>query len=148
MITLAAAKKISIQKINTLSPEFAARVFDWYNEITGTGINAYIYCGFRTLKEQDDLYKIGREISGRKVTNARGGQSFHNYGRAFDWVPLTANDKNPEMFEAAWSNSYAYEQGQLIAAKHQLRWLSWETPHLEDANFKDWKDLQAYSKRN
>jgi hypothetical protein len=147
MITLAAAKKISLAKIDTLKPDFAARVFEWYNAMTEAGFNPYIYCGIRTEAEQNELYKIGRDLPGHKVTNARGGQSFHNYGRAFDWVPLIVNNKNPQMFEAAWSNNYAYEQGQFTAVKHHLRWLSWETPHLEDANFKDWKDLQASSKK-
>jgi hypothetical protein len=147
MITLAAAKKISLAKIDTLKPDFAARVFEWYNVMTEAGYNPYIYCGLRSEAEQNELYKIGRDLPGNKVTNARAGQSFHNYGRAFDWVPLIVNNKNPQMFEAAWSNKYAYEQGQFEGTKYHLRWLSWETPHLEDANFKDWKDLQASSKK-
>jgi peptidoglycan L-alanyl-D-glutamate endopeptidase CwlK len=147
MITLAAARKISLEKIGTLNPIFAARAFKWYDAMTKAGHNPYIYCGLRSEAEQNELYKIGRDLPGRKVTNARGGQSFHNYGRAFDWVPLTANAKNPQMFEANWSNNLVYQQGQIEGTKFYFRWLSWETPHLEDANFKDWKDLQAFSKK-
>ncbi len=42
--------------------------------------------GLRTFQEQDDLYAIGRTKPGKKVTNAKGGQSVHNYGFAVDIV--------------------------------------------------------------
>jgi peptidoglycan L-alanyl-D-glutamate endopeptidase CwlK len=37
------------------------------------------------------------------VTNARGGQSIHNYGLAFDIVLLYDNDGNGTFEEASWS---------------------------------------------
>ncbi len=40
----------------------------------------------RTNQEQNDLYAIGRTKPGKKVTNAKGGQSYHNYGMAVDIV--------------------------------------------------------------
>lgn len=39
---------------------------------------------FRSFEEQDKLYAKGRTRPGRRVTNARGGESFHNYGVAAD----------------------------------------------------------------
>ena len=42
----------------------------------------------RSIKEQNELYAMGRTSSGRIVTNAKGGQSIHNYGLAFDIVML------------------------------------------------------------
>ena len=38
------------------------------------------------IKEQNELYQIGRTKAGKIVTNAKGGQSYHNYGMAFDLV--------------------------------------------------------------
>lgn len=38
----------------------------------------------RTKEEQDELYAQGRTKPGKIVTNAKGGDSFHNYGLAFD----------------------------------------------------------------
>jgi len=38
-----------------------------------------------------------------KVTNAKGGQSIHNYGLAFDIVLLYDNDGNGTFEEASWS---------------------------------------------
>lgn len=141
MLTLRTADQISLTKIKSLSEGFRERVTDWYHECLAKNLLVYIYCGYRSTKEQDELYKVGRETPGSKVTNARGGQSFHNYGRAIDWVPLKPYQKSFEMFEAAWESKYQYEQGQLVAARYNMRWLSWEAPHLEDGNFKDWHEL-------
>lgn len=45
------------------------------------------YMGTRTFEEQDRLYATGREgRPGAKLTNARGGESAHNYGCASDWT--------------------------------------------------------------
>ena len=40
--------------------------------------------GLRTIEEQNLLYAKGRTLPGKKVTNAKGGQSIHNYGFAVD----------------------------------------------------------------
>ena len=38
----------------------------------------------RTFAQQDELFSHGRTKPGPKVTNARGGQSNHNFGVAWD----------------------------------------------------------------
>lgn len=48
------------------------------------GIDARIISGTRSYSEQDALYNKGRTQPGPKVTNARGGDSNHNFGIAFD----------------------------------------------------------------
>lgn len=48
------------------------------------GMDIYFVSGFRTAKEQDELYSKGRYTPGTKVTNAKGLQSYHNYCIAFD----------------------------------------------------------------
>lgn len=53
--------------------------------------------GLRTIDEQNALYAQGRTKPGKKVTNAKGGQSYHNYGLAIDFC-LLINDK-----EISWS---------------------------------------------
>ena len=42
--------------------------------------------GLRTVAAQDLLFAQGRVSPGPKVTNAKGGQSPHNYGCATDWT--------------------------------------------------------------
>jgi peptidoglycan L-alanyl-D-glutamate endopeptidase CwlK len=42
----------------------------------------------RTFEEQAELFAIGRTKPGKIVTNAKAGESWHNFGLAFDVVPL------------------------------------------------------------
>jgi len=42
--------------------------------------------GYRSIERQNELYAQGRTTAGAVVTNAKGGQSFHNYGVAVDFV--------------------------------------------------------------
>ena len=65
-------------------------------------INLRIAGAYRSITEQDALYAQGRNgNSGQKVTNAKGGQSYHNFGLAFDLVEIKA-DK---------SANYEYDHG-------------------------------------
>lgn len=60
---------------------FVSKVIPWMNN---TGYTVKVICGTRTIQEQNELYAIGRTKKGSKVTNAKGGSSFHNFGIAFD----------------------------------------------------------------
>lgn len=62
------------------------------------GISLLIYCTLRTYQEQDALYALGRTQKGNKVTWAKSGQSFHNFGCAYDCVAVR-NGK------AVWTSS-------------------------------------------
>ncbi|UPK44016.1 M15 family metallopeptidase [Paenibacillus pabuli] len=53
------------------------------------GIEIVITHGFRSIEEQDALYNQGRSIAGNIVTNAKGGESYHNYGLAIDFALRT-----------------------------------------------------------
>ncbi len=48
------------------------------------GYDLYISAGFRSFDEQDQLYEQGRSVAGHIVTNAKGGDSIHNFGLAID----------------------------------------------------------------
>ncbi|MBE3102761.1 MAG: M15 family metallopeptidase [Bacilli bacterium] len=50
------------------------------------GVPIMISDGYRSAESQDVLYEKGRSIEGSIVTNARGGQSYHNYGLAVDFA--------------------------------------------------------------
>lgn len=53
------------------------------------GIEVVITHGYRSVEEQDALFAQGRSSSGNIVTNARGGESYHNYGLAIDFALRT-----------------------------------------------------------
>ncbi|MBY0115954.1 M15 family metallopeptidase [Paenibacillus xylanexedens] len=53
------------------------------------GIVIVITHGYRSSEEQDALFNQGRSSAGNIVTNARGGESYHNYGLAIDFALRT-----------------------------------------------------------
>ena len=122
-----------------LHQDFKEKVIRWYEECKAEGLKILVYCGYRSNEDQEKLYKQGRSTKGKKVTNARAGQSFHNYGRAIDFVPV----KNGE---SSWDDTASYIKAQRIGKEFGLRPISWELPHLEDGSFKNWRELQASQK--
>jgi peptidoglycan LD-endopeptidase CwlK len=97
--------KITLNRIELLHPDIRDEVREIYEEIcsrlTGNVICRFAYT-LRTFAEQDALFAQGRSKPGKRVTNARGGQSFHNYGLAVDIVLLVDRDKNGTYEEASW----------------------------------------------
>jgi peptidoglycan L-alanyl-D-glutamate endopeptidase CwlK len=80
-------------------------VTELYDEIlaslTGSAICRFAYT-LRTFAEQDALFAQGRSKPGKVVTNAKGGQSYHNYGLAIDIVLILDKDKNGTFETASW----------------------------------------------
>lgn len=70
--------------IETLLPEVQPYAVALIQKAALNGIQAKVISGHRTYAEQDALYAKGRPDNGPKVTNAKGGQSNHNFGIAFD----------------------------------------------------------------
>jgi len=50
------------------------------------GIEIMITEGYRSFESQNELYEQGRTTGGNIVTNARAGESYHNYGLAIDYA--------------------------------------------------------------
>lgn len=145
MIPLTTARQITEDKLKELRPTFQKRVRDWLCDCEAAGLVIFIYEGLRSCKRQDELYAKGRTAPGVKVTNAKVGQSMHQYRLAIDFVPLVPS-KAAGMWSAAWDTkdeASLYAKAHEIAARHKLRRLTWETPHLEDANYADWKAAMA-----
>ena len=72
-------------KIQTLHPLLRAKASKFVNAVEKRlGKRIKITDGLRTFADQNKLYAQGRTTAGNKVTNAKGGQSYHNYGLAFD----------------------------------------------------------------
>jgi len=72
-------------KIKRLHPKLRGIASKFINEVEKKlGIRLRITDGLRTFAEQDRLYAQGRTTAGKIVTKAKGGQSYHNYGLAFD----------------------------------------------------------------
>jgi peptidoglycan L-alanyl-D-glutamate endopeptidase CwlK len=74
----------------------------------GKGVELLIYCTMRDNHEQDALYAIGRTVPGKKVTNARGGESAHNpnskgYSSAYDCCPMIGGKPIWDTKHPAWN---------------------------------------------
>ncbi|WP_400247768.1 M15 family metallopeptidase [Niallia sp. JL1B1071] len=75
-------------KMNPIVNEKKAILVQKAGEI---GIRVVITEDFRSVEEQDRLYEQGRTTEGSIVTNAKGGESYHNYGLAIDFALLDIN---------------------------------------------------------
>jgi peptidoglycan L-alanyl-D-glutamate endopeptidase CwlK len=142
VISLTTAGGITARELLELCEGTRNKVMAWLAACQSAGLLIYIYEAYRTPERQAELYAQGRTKKGRKVTNAGPWQSMHQYRLAIDFVPLKPHSKAPGMYEADWGNAKIYAQAQAIAKAHGLRALSWETPHLEDADFRDWRHAQ------
>ena len=118
----------SEKSIGSLHPKAqqAARVF--LKKVRDAGIDARIISGTRTYAEQNSLFRQGR--SGNpppKVTNARGGQSNHNFGIAWD-IGIFKNG-------AYLGDSPLYDKASQVGLTAELEW---------GGNWKSFKDKPHY----
>ena len=127
--------QISLDRIELLHPSVREEAKEIYKKIT-EALTGRASCRFtqtlRTFEEQDDLFAKGRtklfSATGKrvgKVTNAKGGQSYHNYGLAidfclvidgklasWDWQKDFDNDKTADWMEVVnIFKSYGWEWG-------------------------------------
>ena len=79
---------ITLARIELLHPKLRTEAKEIYiaiyNALKGRAAVRFTHT-LRTIAEQDALYALGRTKPGKKVTNAKGGSSFHNYGLAIDF---------------------------------------------------------------
>ncbi|MFN2746979.1 peptidoglycan-binding protein [Bacillus sp. z60-18] len=94
-------------------------------------IYVQITSGYRSFEEQNRLYAQGRTAPGNIVTNAKAGQSNHNYGLAVDYVLLSSDGK-----KALWTVNSKWRRVAQIAKALGFAWGGdWKSfkdyPHLE-----------------
>lgn len=122
---------ITLERIKLLHPAVREEANRIYADICAA-MPAGVVCRFthtlRTNAEQDALYAIGRTKPGKIVTNAKGGQSYHNYGMAIDFV-LIVNGQVSWALDKNWAaviaifESYGWESGH--------RWKFKDSPHVQ-----------------
>lgn len=72
------------KKIEGLYPTIQEMVRKFLDRANVDGYPLRITHGYRSIEEQNALYAQGRTKPGNIVTNAKGGESFHNFGLAID----------------------------------------------------------------
>jgi peptidoglycan L-alanyl-D-glutamate endopeptidase CwlK len=81
----------SERHIAALLPEVQPMARALVQKAAANKIHIRVISGYRSHAEQNALYAQGRSQPGRKVTNARGGHSTHNFGIAFDIGVFSGN---------------------------------------------------------
>ena len=88
---------------------------EFINQCKAKGIDVIITSTYRDSDSQTALYNQGRTTPGKIVTNAKAGQSFHNWKVAFDFCPIV-NGK------AAWDSKELFVACGNIAEGVGLEW--------------------------
>ena len=76
------------RRIEDLAPAVQQQAKALVSAAKDAGIDLLITSTYRSSEEQAALYAQGRTKPGAIVTNARPGDSYHNWRCAFDVVPL------------------------------------------------------------
>lgn len=137
----------SLKRLQLLHPAIREDAIQAYNEAvkkTPVGVHPVIVQTLRTFEEQDLLYQKGRTRPGPKVTNAKAGTSYHNYGLAIDFC-LELNGK------LVWSVNKDWMTVVNIFKAHGFEWGGdWKSfkdyPHLEKTFGHKWQELLAFHK--
>jgi peptidoglycan L-alanyl-D-glutamate endopeptidase CwlK len=74
--------------LDSLHPYVATLARRFLDLAAANGIDVRVIVAFRSWDEQDMLYAQGRTTPGSIVTDAMGGDSYHNWGLAFDVAPV------------------------------------------------------------
>jgi peptidoglycan L-alanyl-D-glutamate endopeptidase CwlK len=138
--------KVTLDRIAKLHPmvrEEMTTIINECNKILTGRSQVRVAQGLRTFAEQNALYN-----QRPKVTNAKGGQSIHNYGFAIDIV-LIIDGKI-----ASWDTHKDWDKDGIadwdecvkIFAKHGWSWGgSWasfkDMPHFDKIGFNNWRVL-------
>lgn len=139
--------KITAERIAKLHPlvrqEMTNIITECNKALTGLS-QVRISQGLRTFEEQNALYN-----QRPKVTNAKGGQSIHNYGFAVDIVLIIDGKTASWDTFADWDNDKISDWTECVTIFKKFGW-NWggdwksfkDMPHFDKKGFSDWKVLQ------
>jgi hypothetical protein len=95
---------VSERNIEKLHPKVRDKAREFINKVEkDLGIKLRATSTLRTYAEQDKLYAQGRTTKGGIVTNAKGGQSNHNFGTALDVVPIVNGQADWKTTADTWN---------------------------------------------
>lgn len=120
-----------LERLDGLQPKAGRMAQAAFADAAREGVSVMVVQGLRTFAEQQRLFNQGRTTPGSIVTNARPGQSYHNFGLAFDFVVVRNG-------QAVWDQNHRdWRRFVEICKGHGFEWGGdWRT-------FKDFPHLQA-----
>lgn len=157
--------QLTLNRIATLHPKIRKKVLDAYiyvnNKLLGKGVRLRFAYTTRTIEEQNELYAQGRtklfDKNGRrlgKVTQAKGGESIHNYHLAFDIVLLLDKDGDGKFESASWDTVLDFDKDKTsdwmeVVNHFKSQGFSWggdwkfkDKPHFEMTFGYTWRTLK------
>ena len=131
---------INSRKLEDLHPKVKKLCEDFIASCDKQGIDILITSTYRDGESQNELYSQGRTKPGRIVTNARAGQSYHNWRVAFDFVPLVFG-------KPVWNDVALFtkcgEIAELVGLEWAGRWKKFkELAHCQYTNGLSLQDFQ------
>lgn len=100
--------------LSRLYPDIKTRISKVLVDMKQHYKEMFVTEGFRSFERQNYLYAHGRTLEDTKIiTNAKPGESFHNYGLAID---LAFKDIEP------WSAQHPWDDFGRIAKSHGFLW--------------------------
>ncbi|MFJ7928937.1 peptidoglycan-binding protein [Peribacillus sp. NPDC096448] len=147
----------SVKKMGKgMNPVVKASALEMVERAYNEGITVQISAGYRSMEEQANLYGQGRVYSYNGinysnlakpiVTNAKPGQSYHNYGLAIDFF-IVSDDGRRAIWkvDSKWQRVSAI--GKALGFKWGGDWSSFKDyPHLEMTGGLSYKQLQSGKK--
>jgi peptidoglycan L-alanyl-D-glutamate endopeptidase CwlK len=136
---------INSRDLNELLPVVKAKAEAFIEACKQNDIDLLVTSTYRDIESQNELYAQGRTKDGKIVTNAKGGESFHNYRCALDVVPLVAGKPDWDGSHPIWKK--VAEIGESIGLEWAGNWKSFkEQAHFQFTNGLTLSDLKAGKK--
>lgn len=132
---------IDSRKLEDLDPLVQVMAKQLLEVAAESGIKLILTSTYRDHEKQQALYDQGRTTPGKIVTNAKPGQSFHNWRVAFDVVPV-------ENGKAIWDNNGLWNKIGALGRDMGLEWGGdWtsfkDKPHFQLTGGLSLEDFQA-----
>lgn len=93
----------------------------------------------RTIEEQNELYAQGRTKPGKRVTNAKGGDSYHNYAIAVDIVLIINGNTASWDVKKDWDKDKQADWMEVVKVFKDYGW-TW------GGDFRTFKDMPHFEK--
>ena len=120
---------IASRSLNDLQEPVRKRVNAFIRAAKAQGIDLLVTSTYRDYESQDALYAQGRTAPGKIITNAKAGQSFHNFRCAVDVVPMLSG-------KCCWDDAALWKKIGQLGKDAGLEWAGdWKTfqemPHFQ-----------------
>jgi len=94
---------INSRSLDELTPPAKGRVEQFLQLCKENDIDLLVTSTYRDHESQQALYEQGRTTAGKVVTNAKAGDSWHNWRCAIDVVPLINGKPNWDGSDPVWT---------------------------------------------